>query len=103
MIVMPDTGIDRAAEYAERIRVNISGNVFLKKKGPGGLPALKIKGVITCSVGIASFSESIIQEGTAREIAESLIKASDSAMYAAKEQGKNRLVIARGRKKRKTF
>jgi diguanylate cyclase (GGDEF)-like protein len=101
VIVMPDTGIDEAAKYAERIRDNISRNVFLRKKGPGGLPSLKIKGVITCSIGVASLSESIMPEGTVREIAEALIKASDSAMYSAKEHGKNRVVIARGKKNKK--
>jgi PleD family two-component response regulator len=96
--VMPDSDIEEAAAYAEKIRAGIAGNVFLSGGDGVRAPRLYIKGVITCSVGVASLSRSVKGAGTSRDIAESLIKASDSAMYAAKESGKNRVSIAKLRR-----
>lgn len=95
VIVMPDSDIKEAAAYAEKIRADIAGHVFLSGGDGVREPRLNIKGVITCSVGVASLLSSVKTAGSARDIAESLIKASDGAMYAAKEGGKNRVSIAK--------
>ena len=95
VIVMPDSGIKEATAYAERIRADIAGNVFLSDGDGVHEPRLYIRGVITCSVGVASLSSSVKEAGSAKDIAESLIKASDGAMYSAKEGGKNRVSIAK--------
>ncbi len=94
VVIMPDSDIKEAAAYAEKIRTDIAENVFLS--GGAGLrkPRLCIEGVITCSIGVASLSSSVNAAGSARDIAETLLKASDSAMYEAKESGKNRVSIA---------
>jgi PleD family two-component response regulator len=92
---MPDSDIKEAAAYAEKIRADIAQNIFLSRGDDVHEPRLCIEGVITCSVGVASLSHSVKAAGSARDIAESLIKASDGAMYAAKESGKNRVSIAR--------
>ncbi len=98
VVVMPGSDIREAALYAEKIRAGIAGNVFLNSGDGVREPRLCIKGIITCSVGVASLANSIKASGTSRDIAESLIKASDSAMYAAKESGKNRVSIAKPRR-----
>lgn len=102
VVMIPDSDISEAASYAEKIRAEIAGNVFLSGAG-SRKPGLCIKGVITCSIGVASLSSSVETAGSARDIAEALLKASDSAMYTAKEHGKNRVSVAgvaikRGRK-----
>ncbi len=94
VVVMPDSDLREAAAYAEKIRAGIAGNVFLRNGDGVHEPRLCIEGVITCSVGVASLSRSVKAAGSARDIAESLIKASDGAMYAAKESGKNRVSIS---------
>jgi len=98
VVVMADADIEEAAAYAEKIRAGIAGNVFLSSGDGVRVPRLCIKGIITCSVGVASLSRSVKAAGTSRDIAESLIKASDSAMYTAKESGKNRVSIAKLRR-----
>ncbi|MDA8431558.1 MAG: sensor domain-containing diguanylate cyclase [Nitrospiraceae bacterium] len=94
VVVLPGADIREAGKYAERIRHDIAGNVFLRSGDGVRRPRLNIRGVITCSVGVASMAESIRTPGSARAAAESLIKAADSAMYAAKEQGKNRVFLS---------
>jgi diguanylate cyclase (GGDEF)-like protein len=104
VVVMPDSDIKEAGAYAEKIRAEIAGNVFLRGGDGVREPRLCIKGVVTCSVGVASMAVSVKAAGTARDVAESLIRASDDAMYAAKEGGRNRVSFAkggRGPKKRK--
>ena len=76
------------------MREVIACNTFLKKKGPFGEAALNIKGVITCSVGVASLAGCADRRGSARQTAEALIRSADSAMYKAKDLGKNRVCIA---------
>ncbi len=98
VVVLPGMDIREAARYAERIRHDIAANVFLKTGDDIRGPRLNIRGVITCSVGVASISQSIKPGRIGRAVAESLIKAADSAMYDAKEHGKNRVCLAEGRR-----
>jgi len=93
VVILPDMSLDTASVYAEKIRARIERNIFLCRRH-SGLPALKIKGIITCSIGIASLSESISPEGNARRTADKLIRAADKAMYAAKDMGKNKVYAA---------
>jgi diguanylate cyclase (GGDEF)-like protein len=105
VIILPGADIREAGRYAERIRHDIAANIFLKTGDGVRTPRLNIGGVITCSIGVASMAESIRAAGSARAMAESLIRAADSAMYAAKEQGKNRVFLSQagsaGKKRRR--
>lgn len=91
VIVLPATPLDKAAEYAKKICDVISGNTFIKEKSIAGAPPLNIKGLITCSIGVATFAPPIDQQISHREVEEGLIKAADSAMYESKHNGKNRV------------
>ena len=88
VIILPETGPDEALAIAEDIRETIEGFVFLKKKHPGGEKALRIRGIITASLGVAALS-SVRDAGSPGEIRDTLIKEADSAMYASKVAGKN--------------
>lgn len=94
VVILPDTSIEEAAAYGELIRRSIEEFVFLKHKYPGGEKALKIKGLVTSSIGIASLNASIDHSTTVEDIREKLIKLSDSAMYASKQSGKNRVTLS---------
>ncbi len=78
-IVMPDVGIDEAAEVAERLRRTIETQA--------GKSVRRIEGAsITSSFGIAEIRH---QKQTLTE----LIKDADDALYAAKDAGRNRIKL----------
>ncbi|MBI5827019.1 MAG: sensor domain-containing diguanylate cyclase [Deltaproteobacteria bacterium] len=102
VVILPDTGVEEAAGYAEDLREAIARFVFLKHRKhryPGGEKALNIKGRITCSIGVASIRAN---SGPANngpngvnEVRDDLIKKADSAMYASKQTGRNKVSLAK--------
>ncbi len=73
-VLLPDTVGEAALEVAERIRSRVARQEFPGRK-------------ITLSVGLAEFP----RDG---DTAERLIASADAALYAAKREGKNRIVRA---------
>jgi len=94
VVLMPGVSLSEAAGYAETFRKAVEGNTFLKQSSSQGEAPLNIKGLITCSVGVASLYDNMLNSGDMEHLKEKLIKAADAAMYSAKRQGKNRVVIA---------
>lgn len=80
VVVMPDTNIEMAAAIAERLRGAIEGTPF--RLGASGLEVH-----VTASLGIAT-------TGSATEGPAQLIRSADTALYAAKNAGRNRVVAA---------
>jgi diguanylate cyclase (GGDEF)-like protein len=91
VIVLPGRGLEDSIDYAERIRKGIASRTFLPKGISGDTRARNISGVVTCSVGVASLSGNMVTGGNVRRVAEDLIRSADSAMYTAKNSGKNRV------------
>jgi diguanylate cyclase (GGDEF)-like protein len=97
IIIIPDNDIDAVVDYAERLRNTVAEHVFLSSDNPSVSKPLNIKGVVTCSIGVASMTKNVESSDDASDMVESLIRASDSAMYEAKGQGKNRVVLYKGK------
>jgi diguanylate cyclase (GGDEF)-like protein len=97
VILLHDTNLKKASVYGEKLRKKIADNSFLKEPVSETERALNITGVITCSVGVASLFENVRKNKNLRRMEENLIKAADSAMYAAKDDGKNQVVVAKGK------
>lgn len=76
-VLLPETPLDGASEVAERIRERMQQRPF----GTNGTN-------VTLSIGIAEFPS----DG---ETLESVIAGADTALYAAKEYGRNRVVTTR--------
>lgn len=78
LLVLSDTGLEKGVEVAERIRMKIEQSSFhcLKELATG----------VTVSAGIAAYDGSVKRE-------EELIGRADSALFAAKHKGKNRVEI----------
>ncbi len=95
IIMLPNTDIHEASAYAEKLRKTVEEFVFLKHKYNGGNgKALKIKGQITSSIGVASLRANINPHGSINDIRELLIKLADTAMYKSKETGRNKTTLA---------
>jgi diguanylate cyclase (GGDEF)-like protein len=77
-ILLPDCSIEAAAGKAEQIRSRISETT----RGGGA--------AVTASLGVASIPETTSQSAD-------LLSAADRALYEAKQQGRDRVVSARGR------
>lgn len=77
-IILPETKAEEAYLTAERIRKNIASF---------GLPHSSGELHITISTGVASYPLHAMDK-------ESLVKSSDTAMYASKQAGKNRVTVA---------
>ena len=77
MLVMPDVDTEAACQIAERLREHIAERPFVVS------PQLSVP--ITASVGLASI-------GCAQDTPERIFKRADNALYAAKRDGRNRVV-----------
>jgi len=76
-LILPETGASSAHQLAERIRTGIQGLPF-----DAGGRAFQVTG----SLGVAAY--------LAEESLEALVGRADRALYAAKESGRNRVVLA---------
>lgn len=78
VVVMPDTDLSMASGVAERLRRQVAEEVFkIEKDG------LELN--ITCSVGVTVSKE--------MEDVDELLKRADEALYMAKREGRNRVVV----------
>ena len=91
VILMPGSSLQHSSNYGETLREAIERNIFVRERPAPGEPALNIEGVITCSVGIASLAKGDRKEP--KKMKAALIRAADSAMYRAKDLGKNRVSL----------
>lgn len=78
ILLLANTGIKDAMEIAERVRAAIETHVFLYE-------GKRLS--VTTSMGIAELKTGI-------ESAQTLLKHADQALYAAKNAGRNRIVVA---------
>jgi len=76
LLIMPNTTIDKAADLSDRLRVAIAEHVFV------GSPPQPV----TASFGVACLTDELNNT-------DALIKASDDALYRAKQNGRNRVEI----------
>jgi diguanylate cyclase (GGDEF)-like protein len=76
-IILPETDLDGARATAQRLRQLIAATGI--EAGPGVL-------AVTASLGVATLND--------RDDLDAMIKAADAALYRAKSDGRNRVVVA---------
>ncbi|MCK5236400.1 MAG: sensor domain-containing diguanylate cyclase [Deltaproteobacteria bacterium] len=93
-VILPGYDMEKSRVFAEKLRKEIEGFVFIDKAVPGVVKALKIKGIITASIGVATLKTNIKENSKPKQMREGLIKAADLAMYSSKLAGKNFVTVA---------
>jgi diguanylate cyclase (GGDEF)-like protein len=90
-VVVVDQATPQLLEtLAEKIRRRIE-SAELVCEGEGGGQVVVLKGAVTASVGVASLSRIETENMSVEAVRQRLIRVADSAMYAAKALGKNRV------------
>lgn len=95
VVILPGVGEDDALQVGEQIRAAIAGETYLENPLPDGSPALRLKGHFTASVGVACYRNCRIEGTTLESRRHSFIRHADEAMYKAKGEGKNRVMVSR--------
>jgi diguanylate cyclase (GGDEF)-like protein len=93
VIAVPGSSGEAALEFAETIRRAIKETVFCDQPGEIQGTPLHLTGQ-TCSIGVATLRESTPQGLSLPEAKSLLLRLSDSAMYRAKEEGRDRVIRA---------
>jgi diguanylate cyclase (GGDEF)-like protein len=91
VVLLPETDTRKAGELAELIRHRIAHNTFLTERSGIGESPLNLRDVITCSIGVATVRGKHERGKRSEEIAETLMKSADNAMYRAKDLGRDRV------------
>jgi diguanylate cyclase (GGDEF)-like protein len=85
-IVLPKAGWEEAEKVARVVRDAIAGHTFLSRPLGFSVPILNIRGVIGCSIGIATFKEDVDAGLPIEAQKDILIREADQAMYRKKTE-----------------
>ena len=93
VLLLPGCDVDSAIDVAEEIRAEIVGMTYCD--GPGDIQPdpLHLKG-LTCSIGVATLKQHLADDLSLEEMKSALLRLADTAMYVAKETGRNRTATA---------
>jgi len=94
VLVVPGLAQAAAVDLAEDVRLEIQDSTFCTGTGDVMTQRLDLTG-LTCSIGVATLRRHLGgDEGDTDEARSTLLRLADSAMYVAKETGRNRTAIA---------
>jgi diguanylate cyclase (GGDEF)-like protein len=93
VLLLPGCDVDKAIDVAEEIRAEIVGTTFCNAPGEIQPDPLHLRG-LTCSIGVATLKSHLADDLSLEEMKSALLRLSDTAMYIAKETGRNRTATA---------
>ncbi len=94
VVILPDCGVDAAAEVAKNICRALRDATFLQGSFSWADGPVSMRSVLTVSVGVAVYPVHLRRHGSTDLKKNLLMRAADQAMYCAKEAGKDRTRVA---------
>jgi len=94
VMILPETSLEEGLTVCEEIRRTIEQSSFLERDWGFSMPALHLRGILSASIGIASYASGPHAEAAIEQEKNDLLKRADAAMYRAKSLGKNQVVVA---------
>jgi diguanylate cyclase (GGDEF)-like protein len=95
VMILADTTLDEGIEVCEEIRRTIETASFLDREWGFSMPPLHLRDIVTASIGIAQHVPALTADMPTELEKNELLKRADAAMYRAKSQGKNQVVVSR--------
>jgi diguanylate cyclase (GGDEF)-like protein len=92
VMILPGADIQTARQVAEDLRLTIEHLSLLKGARDLGVDEQGLR--VTCSIGVANYHEHVAPFGSPERRQNALLRLADTAMYAAKARGKNRVVVS---------
>ncbi len=92
VIILPGARQEDAAAMCEEIRSTIAENVFLEREWGFSMPPLRLRGILSVSIGMAQFVPHAATQLSVDQEKNELLRRADAAMYRAKSLGGNRVV-----------
>ena len=93
VVALPGQDLETGIEVAEALRTEIVTTTFCSEHGEIQLDPIFLTG-LTCSVGVASLERHLESDISVEESKSMLLRLADTAMYVAKETGRNRTATA---------
>jgi diguanylate cyclase (GGDEF)-like protein len=94
VMILPATSLEQGLVVCEEIRRTIEESSFLDREWGFSMPALHLRGILSASIGIATYAPGPHPAAAVEHEKNDLLKRADAAMYRAKSLGKNQVVIA---------
>ncbi len=94
VLILPGHTLREGMEVAEAVRHAIRTTTFVPRPYGFNNPALNLQGVITASLGVSSIRANATPAASVEQQKNELLRAADSALYEAKERGKDRCLSA---------
>jgi diguanylate cyclase (GGDEF)-like protein len=94
VIILPDADVDLARAVAEDITDRLRRCEFLRGNFDWAEGPVRLHRHLSASVGVAAYPRHLSREGSTDLRKNLLMRAADQAMYAAKAEGKDRVIVA---------
>jgi diguanylate cyclase (GGDEF)-like protein len=94
VLILPGHNLAEGLEVAEAVRHAIKTTTFVPRPYGFNNPALNLQGMITASLGVASIRANATPGASVEQQKNELLHAADTALYRAKEHGKDRCLAA---------
>ncbi len=94
VVILPGLELAETMLVAESIRLGLRDSQFLQGNFSWADGPVYWREPLTCSVGVAAYPDHVPRDGSTDLKKNLLLRAADQAMYAAKDEGKDRVNVA---------